>query len=644
MPKRLVLFLLLLMGIISDHSAQLSTTEVSNFEQLLAQRKIKSAQEYLESIYARPHLSSIEKSHAYLLFSKIYLEQLQFEKAEKILDSLIKANAFLKYPDLLAETWFQKGSVARYQNKDADVVECFLRVDSISEKTNSPSKVQIQALTAIGGLMFQWRYMKSPKSFSKPSQYYEKALLIAERIGDSAEWYNVKTKLAFLEYGNPKNKKETISPIFEEAIAYFKKRNDIKRLMGVYQIFPKVHIVYGNLEEAETLYLKYIQLAQQNDMPHQQAIALWQYGVMLDNSGKTTAAIEALEKAEKILAKEKPLLSPINYTHIMGELARLYRNTGRFEESVHQLEQFYKTKDSLDGLAQMENFKELDTKYQTAEKDKAITQLQLKNQQKNIQILLLLLFVLLIASATFFYFYRQKQKINLARQLSELDGLKRNFFANISHEFRTPLTLIKSPVQHLRSKTETIYHKELNLIDSNANRMLELVDQLLELSKINSGELQIILKKANLGLFLHSIIEPFEFKAKEAGIAFEVKISTTPDPCFFDKDIFTKIVVNLVLNAFKYHDPKTTVTFHSLIKNGMFHFEVSNKNASLKENDLKKMFERFYQKNSSSTGSGIGLALVKNLVNVYGGTITPQLKQDILTISVTLQWLSIHSA
>src|SRR5690606_19367071 len=109
--------------------------------------------------------------------------------------------------------------------------------------------------------------------------------------------------------------------------------------------------------------------------------------------------------------------------------------------------------------------------------------LEVKNQQKNTQLLLMVFVGLLILSGTLFYFYRQKHKIKLAKQISELDSLKRKFFANISHEFRTPLTLIKSPVQLLQASANENSQKQLNLIENNTNRMLELVDQLLELSK-----------------------------------------------------------------------------------------------------------------------------------------------------------------
>ena len=142
-------------------------------------------------------------------------------------------------------------------------------------------------------------------------------------------------------------------------------------------------------------------------------------------------------------------------------------------------------------------------------------------KQKYIYIGLAGLFLLIGLSLFFGY----RNKLKTAQKLKELNELKAKFFANISHEFRTPLTLIKSPVQSLQKTiSDENESKQVALIDKNANRMLELVDQLLALSKIDSGKLQLILKEGNISSFLHSIIEPFEFQAKENSTHFKATI------------------------------------------------------------------------------------------------------------------------
>jgi len=236
-----------------------------------------------------------------------------------------------------------------------------------------------------------------------------------------------------------------------------------------------------------------------------------------------------------------------------------------------------------------------------------------------------------------FLFYGYRNKIKTAQKLNELNELKSRFFANISHEFRTPLTLIKSPVQSLQSElTNDNQQKQLHLIDKNSNRMLELVDQLLELSKIDSGHLKLLLKEGNISSFLHSIMEPFDFKAKENNIAFQSSIEKTNHNYYFDKDVIEKIVTNLVSNAFKYSPEKEQINFVSFIENKNLKLIVSNTGTQLKKEDLPKLFERFYQKNTSEQGVGIGLALVKELVELYQGKIETTIENNSLIFTITL--------
>lgn len=222
----------------------------------------------------------------------------------------------------------------------------------------------------------------------------------------------------------------------------------------------------------------------------------------------------------------------------------------------------------------------------------------------------------------------KKRNAEVEKELAiETSELKSRFFANISHEFRTPLTLIKSPVQQLQTSiSDKEQIKQLSLIDSNANRMLELVEQLLELSKIDSGKLQIILKKGNLQHFFEAMVEPFSFKAKDENQEFTTTIENLDFESHFDKDIITKITTNLLDNAFKYNELGKPIDFIAKQENQSVIVQISNYNNQLKETDYKKIFERFYQKDNAISGFGIGLALVKDLVELYEGTIRIEIK------------------
>src|SRR5690606_41943710 len=166
--------------------------------------------------------------------------------------------------------------------------------------------------------------------------------------------------------------------------------------------------------------------------------------------------------------------------------------------------------------------------------------------------------------------------------------------------------------------------------------MLELVDQLLELSKIDSGKLKLILEEGNISSFLNSIAEPFEFRAKDKGQEFITHIENQSGNQFFDKDVIEKIVSNLLSNAVKYTPKGEKIEFHSNVKNENLHLKISNSGTHLKKQDLPKLFERFYQKSDQQQGFGIGLALIKELIDLYKGKVETSIENDVLSFQVSL--------
>ena len=341
-----------------------------------------------------------------------------------------------------------------------------------------------------------------------------------------------------------------------------------------------------------------------------------------------------LDKAEKWVEKNHVSASYLSFLEIKIDEAAVNHQTS-------QLLNYIKAKDSISNLLDLENsrisFEDVETKYQTEKKEQQIKLLSTQNElaQKQKFIYLGLLGLLVLIGGSLFYGYRNK--IKTAQKLKELNELKSRFFANISHEFRTPLTLIKSPVQSLLSEVSDSNQKnKLQLIDTNSTRMLELVDQLLELSKIDSGNLKLILKDGNIGTFLGSIVESFQFQSKENGIMFTSKIQKMSENNSFDKDVIEKIVMNLISNAFKYALKNESITFSASVENSNLKLVVSNTGSDVKKEDLPKLFERFYQKNDSQQGIGIGLALVKELVDLYKGTIDAKIENGELSFIVNL--------
>lgn len=247
------------------------------------------------------------------------------------------------------------------------------------------------------------------------------------------------------------------------------------------------------------------------------------------------------------------------------------------------------------------------------------------NLAKVLYILLFLLFTL--------YLYRYlkwrweiKNQLRLEHEetarLKKLDEFKTKLYTNISHEFRTPLTLISGPIDNQLSKSKISKEdkKEFLLVKQNTDRLVSLVDQMLDLSMIESGQRKLAVKQGNLSILLKQLLSAFQYKASEKKITISNNINHLKS-VWFDKDIIEKVTSNLLSNAIKYSPSGSTIVFEASKLEGMLVLSIINKTDNVGKKDLSKLFQRFYQDNKLSDGVGVGLALVRELVALSKGTI-----------------------
>ncbi|MES2776404.1 MAG: ATP-binding protein [Bacteroidota bacterium] len=216
-----------------------------------------------------------------------------------------------------------------------------------------------------------------------------------------------------------------------------------------------------------------------------------------------------------------------------------------------------------------------------------------------------------------------------AERIKDLDSIKSKFFANISHEFRTPLTLIQGPLQQIEENikgkdgTTEVPVRHIKTMRRNTDRLLELVNQMLDLSKLDSGKMKLQVVKGDLLQLLKALSASFESMAERKGIHYHILFPGQTDILFFDKDKLEKIISNLLINAFKYTPEQGTVSVNADIEGGRLRFMVEDNGPGIPKKELDKIFDRFYQvEGTEDKGSGIGLALVKELVDLYRGQIS----------------------
>ena len=212
------------------------------------------------------------------------------------------------------------------------------------------------------------------------------------------------------------------------------------------------------------------------------------------------------------------------------------------------------------------------------------------------------------------------------RKKSELEELKSRFFANLSHEFRTPLMLIKGPIQQLKAgERDKNFSENINLIERNSDRLKELIDQLLELSQLEKAAIPLMAKQENVITILKGLISSFESFTKQKNISLKFQSESENMICWVDRDKLEKIINNLLSNAVKFTPDggSVSVDFNEKSIDGkpFAEINISDSGAGIPKDKIDKIFDRFFQVDDSTKrshgGSGIGLALVKEFVDLH---------------------------
>jgi PAS domain S-box-containing protein len=217
--------------------------------------------------------------------------------------------------------------------------------------------------------------------------------------------------------------------------------------------------------------------------------------------------------------------------------------------------------------------------------------------------------------------------------LAELDRAKTAFFSNVSHEFRTPLTLMLGPVEELLARSHTdlppAAKRQLELVNRNGTRLLRLVNTLLDFSRIEAGRMQATYQSTDLSTLTVELASVFRSATEKAGLQLELDCPPLSDPVFVDRTMWEKIVLNLVSNAFKFTFEGTiAVSLHKV--GDHVELRVCDTGVGIPRQELPRVFERFHRieniRSRTHEGSGIGLALVHELVKLHGGSIRAESK------------------
>ncbi len=561
-----------------------------------------------------------------------------------------------EYDSALA-VMIQAKPVFRELNDSVDFADCLAEIGSLYALKNDPKNALTYLLEALNiykltgkkknlallynrfGTLYQ-----SQKQLDSALNYYKKSLEINKatgfKLGSSANLINI--GIIYEDKGD-----------HEKAIEYTLQALEIKEKLGDKQGIGKCmnnigtsYMNLGKVSKAIEYHEKALALAQEYKSNLDIARIIVNLGFDYQKGSKYNQAIsfalEGLEMAQKI-----------NDIELLRESTRvLFESYGvlkKFDEAYRYHVLFKQYSDSIVNENNLKALSEIQSKYNVATKENEITALKIDKSSKELQIqtlrawynLAIGLFVALLALALFFY-YRSRISRRLSTKLKEINDMKSHFFANLSHEFRTPLTLMLGPAEKLMENASPEDKPWLELIHRNASRLLFLDEQLLEFTKIDSGSQKIHLVSGNILVPLRSIAESYILLAEQKVIQFTCHYPEEPVEIYFDADILEKVVGNLLSNAFKYTPSGESVELSvSMTKQGHLHgdssperdgmspavrIDVKDTGPGIPANKQEVIFERFYQLNhnpgNTIGGVGIGLALTRELLSLHHGLIT----------------------
>ncbi|MDN5216487.1 response regulator [Fulvivirgaceae bacterium BMA12] len=454
---------------------------------------------------------------------------------------------------------------------------------------------------------------------------------LAEEFNDSTNLITIKSNMAgqyFLlkEYDSALSVVDVVLPII-------KKAGDLNAEADICVVLTLIYKDLGKYQQALAQSERALDLNKKTKDKSGISVALNNLGTVHDLLGNNVVAEEYLIRNLE-LVKDSKMAN--NHLTALEALEQHYKSTGNFEKAHKFQEKHLALKDSLLAQEKILQIAALEVKYENQKKEETIASLQ-KDQrisQLNKRFLILALIVALVMGGFIGYIqyervrkkneqYKAEQMVNM--QLQESNEMKNRFFTNISHELRTPLTLIQGPLENfLSSKQPKIDEDEIKLMYRNSKRLQQLVNQILEISRIESGLVPLNFTRLPVLKLIRQASEIFIGNAAQKDLDFKIKIEDDNDLVYVDEDKLVKIVTNLLSNAIKYNKKKGQIVISAHLQDSDFlQLEVSDSGVGIDREDLEHIFDRFYMaKHKHSDSSGIGLSLVKELVNLYEGTIT----------------------
>lgn len=566
----------------------------------------------------------LAKSYDYR-FTLLFLKG-EYGEAQYYADSCLALADQESYEFLRAKSYDNLGVLLGLRGKHSEAVEYFIKSLDAFEKIGDENKIST-ALLHLG------HTYELAGNYQTALEYLKRALTSIRKTGNKYNegWAMVNIGVTYSRL----NEVDTALVYYHTALGLAEQINDLRLILTCLDNIGGKYSLKREFEKSNYYLGKAYRLSEQSG---RNSRTIYILGNLAENylymSKYDSARIFGEKQLE--LAKTAELISEQKVAYYT--LAQIYDSLGDYKKAKESLLGYIAVNDSIFNQQKSEQIELLRISHETEKKEQEIALLASEKQNAEFRRNLYGIIAMLVFVIGAVVYNRQRLRSRKNRQLfekeQELDRMKSRFFANISHEFRTPLTLILGPIDELISKIDQAEVKrQLNTMQRNARRLLDLVNQLLELSKIESGNLKLSISTSDIISVIRGVTMSFHSLAEQKNITLKLDIPQEQLEMNFDKEKFETILTNLLSNAFKFTPEQGHIAVETQIvrKNEkyrhkeFFRIKVSDTGGGIPKEELHLIFDRFYQSDnnqlSQQEGSGIGLALTRELVELHDGNI-----------------------
>ncbi len=643
----------------------------------LVARRPDSAQAYVARLAALD--GPLDRAQAALLEGWLHVQRDEADAAE---------TAFTKVLGLIEPDGYWPGVAAAHQglgvvyDQQADYDE--------AERHYEQARTHYQALGDRRGvadaLMGLGSVHQARGALAQALDYYFRALPLSEARGDQLGVARALSGLGVVHW--MLDELDEALGFYERAYALYEEQGDALSVATTLNGIALVRGKQGDLDAAFAAYTRALAAAEAAGDRHLVALFLMNMGLAQATMEEYGAAERTLQRAQTLYRDLDDPSGNANATYYLGRFYRergrlpealaaldealllgtsignirlveaVYRHQtdileqqGRYAEALAAHRAFKATADSVTRVQQQEALAELQAEYQSEEQQRRIELLEREQRAQRTRVIALLVGLTLLALIVLLLVRQtrlrrralaaveqaQRETEEKAAEveranakLEQADELKTRFFTNVSHELRTPLTLTIGPLEDLQTGAHgdlpASAQGSVGLALRNSRRLLRLINQLLDIAKLEAGELKLDRRPLDLGPFTEAIALAFVPLAERRRIAFAYDLPEAPVVVSADGEALEQVIVNLLSNAFKFTPEGGAITVSLAAEAGEARLAVEDDGPGIAASVLEHLFERFYQVDESASdvqaGTGVGLALARDLAELHGGTIS----------------------